>query len=334
MATTVVYSGPNDLLERVDRDGCFVIRGFFDRAAVVEARREVEAVFDADERRRAAGNVPANDQSTRLRSIYVPLMHTMWFMSLRSPAFCRLVNDAFASPTIKDFIRDLAGSFRLRIDLARRSSGKNDYVDDFQVPHEWHRDTPGEFTFGIFLDDLTTPRSGGTTCIRGSHHDVCDPRWDLMIGAGVNKTRVEYLNDRARRDLPAAFSTRAPLNAQVREVSRPQVYEMLGEMGDLYFFLNETWHGRAPNTTGKRFMLARIGGFASDFPFKDDIPLPTQIDTLPDPLRAMYDRNPRRHGQPSTYLQRLYAAPRLRELTQAAKREKNALIPEMLAGRS
>ncbi|MEO1040290.1 MAG: phytanoyl-CoA dioxygenase family protein [Pseudomonadota bacterium] len=331
--STAIYSGPMDLAERTERDGCFVAKNFLDRDAVLEARAEVKAILDADEaRREAEGDIPAVDSTTPFRSIFVPLMHTAWFMSCQSPAFCRLVNDMFAHPEIQRWIRHVCGdNLRLRVDLARRASGANDYVDDFQIPHVWHRDTLGEFTFGIFLDDMPEDRGdvGGTAVIKGTHWDGQDPRWDLMLGQN-NVTRKEHLQNKSLLNLPPEHNRGAMLNRMVRERARKKKFELTGQMGDIYLFLNDCWHGRAPNTTGERFMLARIGGFASDFPFKDDIPLPDSISALPEPLRGHYNRSPRPNSDPNTLLRRMSRSRKPSLLTWLAAREKDRIVKQAI----
>ena len=58
--------------------------------------------------------------------------------------------------------------------------------------------------------------------------------------------------------------------------------------GDIYLFLNDTWHGRHGNKSTNKLMIARIGGFPTDFEFKDDIALPGSTDPLPASLQRRY----------------------------------------------
>ena len=163
-------------------------------------------------------------------------MHTIWFPSLQSPAYLELTNDMFSSSPIKSFIKDLAGdNLRMRVDLIRRSSGENDWVDDFQLPHVWHRDTLGEFTFGIFFDDLPESGAGGTAVIPGTHWDTRDPRWDLMLGPDTNMTRKHHLGNRQLLTLPKEYSSEAKLNQRVAKKANTKKVEISGQMGDIYF---------------------------------------------------------------------------------------------------
>ena len=137
--STVCYDGPSNFIDVVEKDGYFLIKNFFKREAVEKARAELKVILDKDETRRKKAGGPSVDASVEFRSIYTKLMHTIWFPSLQSPSYLQLTNDMFSSSSIKDFIKVLAGdNFRMRVDLIRRSSGENDWVDDFQLPHVWH----------------------------------------------------------------------------------------------------------------------------------------------------------------------------------------------------
>ena len=137
--STECYDGPSNFIDVVEKDGYFLIKNFFKREAVEKARAELKVILDKDETRRKKAGGPSVDASVEFRSIYTKLMHTIWFPSLQSPSYLQLTNDMFSSSYVKDFIKGLAGdNFRMRVDLIRRSSGENDWVDDFQLPHVWH----------------------------------------------------------------------------------------------------------------------------------------------------------------------------------------------------
>ena len=48
------------------------------------------------------------------------------------------------------------------------------------LPHDWHRDSPGEFGIGIFLSDVPDGGNGGTALMRGSHLFPYCPRWQAL----------------------------------------------------------------------------------------------------------------------------------------------------------
>ena len=330
--SSVIYKGDHDFLERTEVDGCFVIRNFFDRDTVIKAKQELTKILDKDEARREGLKLPAVDSSVKYRSIYTRLMHSLWFPSMQSPTYLKLVNDMFDHSSIKSFVRGLAGdNMQLRIDLIRRSSGANDHIDEYELPHMWHRDTLGEFTFGIFFDDLPEEGCGGTAAVKGTHWDARDVRWDLMIAPNGNLTRKHHLGNRSLLKLPKEYSDQAPLNAKLRKRCKKNMLEMTGKMGDIYFFLNDTWHGRAANTTGKRWMISRFGGFATDFQFKDDIPLPKGMAQLPKPWSTHFDRNPVPNTDANSLLRRMAASRKRDPLTYWAAREKDKLMKKFYA---
>lgn len=329
MSTVIYKEGKEKLIDIVERDGVFVLKNFFDRKAVEETRAELLDLIDKDEARRKKGRFPAVDTSVKYRSIYTKLMHTIWFPCLQSKNYQTLLNDMFDAPVMREFMRELTGdSFRIRVDLWRRSSGENDKVADFQLPHVWHRDTLGEFTFGIFFDDLPEHGAGGTAVIPGTHWYKEDPRWDLMVGEKMNMTRKYHLGNRDLVNLPDGFRSLAPNNRQLTHELNQKKRELTGQMGDIYFFLNDTYHGRAPNLSGKRWLIARTGCFGTEFPFKDDIPLPEGIDTLPEPLRTHFRTDQAPNSQTNTLLRRMAFKRKVNPLIQKAAAEKDSVLKE------
>lgn len=327
--SSVVYKGAGNLIERVEHDGFFILKNFFSREAVEKARAELLKLIDADEARREAGRFPKVDMTGDYRSIYTKFMHTVWFPCLQSERYRTLLNDMFDAPVIRDLMYGLVGeSLRIRIDLWRRSSGVNDRVADFQLPHVWHRDTPGEFTFGIFLDDLPEQGAGGTAVIPGSHWYKEDPRWDLMLGEKTNMTRKYHLGNRELVFLPDAYRDMAPNNRKLTEELNKRKVELCGQMGDIYFFLNDTYHGRAPNVTGQKWMIARTGCFGTEFPFKNDIPLPDGLENLPEPLRTHFRTDQAPNMKSNTLLRRMAFARKSDPLVEKAAAEKDSVLSE------
>jgi len=218
-----------------------------------------------------------------------PHMHTMLFPAFRSANIAALVESMLAHPLVAEMLRRIIGAeYRLRVDLVRMASGVNDSVGDFQLPHEWHRDSPGEFTFGIFFDDMSAPFSGGTAAINGgTHYLPYDPIWDFMFGEQTYTTKQNYLANKYVFVKPECRKIEV-FNRMFKKQLSSQFEEIRGKAGDVYFFLNDTWHGRAPIKQGGRFMTMRVGGYPTDFPFKDDLPLPPGYDALPPRLKRRY----------------------------------------------
>jgi hypothetical protein len=281
---------PASFIAKVGADGFCVFPGLLSRSEVGAAREELVALLEADLAYRTAKGIAVDDHwLDGFHYSLTPLMHTMLFPAFLSAQTAGLIEQVMASPLVAEVLRTLIGDeYRLRVDLVRRASGKDDTVDDFQLPHEWHRDTPGEFTLGIFLDDMSEPNSGGTTVIGGGTHMLpFDPIWDFMLGEKSFTTKANFLkghcvwvNQECRR--------LHRYNDKLRRELSDRVVEIRGQVGDAYLFLNDTWHGRAPNRQGKRFMTIRFGGFPTDFAFKNDLPVPKATAPLPPLLARRY----------------------------------------------
>ena len=325
--TSVIFDGTQDIIGQTREHGFFEVDSFFDTTVVAEARAEMAALLDRDVKtRKTADDIKGFTRFDRgqFKTMLTDQMHTRFFPSWESPTFARMAGDLFSHPAIEAFRREVLGEhIRLRIDLIRRASGTNDVVDPFQIPHAWHRDTPGEFTFGIFFDDLETPNSGGTGVIPGTHLEARDPRWELLLSDDGMPMRDQYLA--GLRRLPPGTWDRAPLNRDIRESLRSRTHEIRGRAGGIYFFFNDTWHGRFGNSSGQQHMIARIGGFATEFAFKDDIPLPTEGECLDARLFELYRADSPANTSPDTLVQEMQrrgSSPHF----EAAAQEKLALL--------
>jgi hypothetical protein len=281
------------LVDQVSKDGYCTMPGFLSKEDTLAARAELAGFLDQDLAHRKTANIQVSDHIRDGHHYSLTShMHTMLFPAFRSHRMAMMLEKIITDQAIKKFVEAIIGeNYRFRVDLVRRASGVDDSVDEFQIPHEWHRDTPGEFTFGIFLDDMREEFSGGTAVIEGgTHFQPYDPIWDFMFGQKSYTTKANYLANRAvwvddkcrRFDLLNRFAKHRLMNRTV---------EIRGDAGDVYFFLNDSWHGRAPNKTGKQFMTIRFGGFPTDFAFKDDLPLPAGAENLPPELRKRYSAN-------------------------------------------
>jgi len=266
--TTSVRS--EDLVKFVKKYGYFKVSGFFPRERIQSVRTELLVLLDRDLERRSAlaeetkPPVKRMDEDLYLTT-FTRVMHTRFFPSFECNAFADLIGDMLEDPRLAGLIDEILGKdYKLRSDLIRRSSGINDSVDIVQLPHEWHRDTLAEFTFGVFFDDVTTPNSGGTSVIPGTHTSVLDPRWDLMLAEKARPDYERFLSGNHWID-PNLYKL-TKMNRRARWELARRRKELLGEMGDIYFFFNQTWHGRAPNTSNQALAIARVGGHAAGHP--------------------------------------------------------------------
>jgi len=301
----VTYQGQQDIFKEASEKGFFVLKNFFKRESIVKVREELVKILDEDLEYRKLHQLTVADlnykqmehQNSRLdgSSSLTHHMHTYLFPAFQCELFASLVEQMFAHEVIHNFIEKAIGpNSRLRVDLFRRASGIDDYCDEFELPHRWHRDTVGEFTFGFYLDDMDIPQSGCTAVVPGTHRSSYSPLWNLVFSPKNNYTSYEdFVNNNMNYTyFPQMFVPLALFNRKLRKKLSNHFVELSGRMGDIFFFFNDTWHGRAPNRTGKKFMLCRIGGFASGFKFKDDLPLPKPINVLPPLLAEYYSTKP------------------------------------------
>ena len=74
-------------------------------------------------------------------------------------------------------------------------------------------------------------------------------------------------------------------------------------------------------------MAVRFGGFASDFAFKDDIPLPVDgRETLPPSLSRRYEPDPPINSDISTLLRRMETGRRSNWLLELARLERKVIV--------
>jgi hypothetical protein len=309
--------------------GFFVLKGFFDPARVRKVRAELDQLFDADLSLRSAKGLPVTHKVDGVTYELTNMIHTILFPSILNAAFAQMWDEIFEHPDVKEFLKRIAGeNIQMRVDLVRRSTGVNDTIDEFQIPHNWHRDTNGEFTLGIFFDDLSKRYSGGTIAIPGTHWTPFDPIWDFVIGNKSYTNKVNYLKDECVW-LPDDLAKKALANRQYEATLKASPVEMCGTFGDIYFFFNDVYHGRAPNHTGGKLMMSRLGGFSAAFDFKDDIQLPNFPAGYPQSLIDVYAKKPKFKRDSTFLLGEMDAARKGQDLQHIARIEKMLLVREV-----
>ena len=166
----------------------------------------------------------------------------------------------------------------------RRMTGEYDpgpkYPRGSSLPHEWHRDSPGELGIGILLTDIPEGGNAGTAFVPGSHLFPYCPRWNTLFSS-------EYrLEDLIRLGNPT-MARYAPFSRLLALKTLRRRREASGKRGDLFFFFNDVRHGRYPNLHGRQTMLLLLGSFATEFPFPDKVtpPAPDVLAKLPPAIR-------------------------------------------------
>ena len=134
----------NDLVSETEANGYFILKNVIDLKEVVAVRNELLPLFDDDIECRNHNNIRLEDwDNDEYQTSLTDKMHTILFPSCRSSMLAHLINELISNPTIQLFLERVIGKhYRLRVDLVRLSSGVNDRVDDFELPHAWHRDSP------------------------------------------------------------------------------------------------------------------------------------------------------------------------------------------------
>jgi ectoine hydroxylase-related dioxygenase (phytanoyl-CoA dioxygenase family) len=314
------------LIQRVESDGFVVIPRLLDAQSVLRARQDLVALLDEDLATRVNGtvrggvNYEATDGKLYPRSVFEPEQHTLYFPTAYSAAVRHLVEQIVSNPQIKAFTdRVLGKNFRLRVDYVRRLTGVNDEVHHFELPHEWHRDNPGAFTFGIFFDDVAAS-SGATTALRGTHWEPYDPRFEMLFSERSYLSRNKYPGRCGSKLMRYAVASRL-----ARRRLRNEIVEMAGAPGDVYFFLNDVWHGRAPNIRGSKNIILRFNGYPTEFEAPENVPLHAACAGYTGEIGRRFSRQQVRNSDSTTLMQRMMGRKPRRNLVAVAAWEKRAL---------
>ena len=299
-------------LAELERSGFVVVPDFFCVTEVDAAREELVRVLDLDAGMRRAKGCAAADwrEGPTPSSSSTGVMHTVLFPSLHCPTLAAMMDRLLESPMGRHFLRGAVGEhYRLRVDLGRITTGAHDVGPGGALPHDWHRDPPGEWTIGIFLADLEEDGHSATAGLPGTHVLPFNPYWDFMLSRPCYRSKAAYLDTQYRYMLDW-FYRHNLFQGRVRRFFETRARGMFGRRGDWYFFFNDVWHGRQPNLFGRKLVMVRLGGFATEYPFKDDIPVPEFPASVPRSYADHY-----RAGQPvnvgtDSLLQRMAARQR------------------------
>jgi hypothetical protein len=283
-------------VKELEAKGFFVFRDFFNLKEVDKAREEISHWLDADlEDRAKNGVIDAWHQSAIGTTILTPPTHLMLDAYAKSSTLDRLVETILTDPYSSEVLKELAGPhIKLRGYNVQKLTGKSDPKPSFGVasnPHEWHRDSPGEIGIAIFLEDVPGPNNGATSIVTGSHYFPYCPRWNCLFGQ-------PYLLRSGGRGVNLFLRFNIFNRLLVKRIVNKQATGAYGRQGDFYFFINDLWHGREPNTQGRAGIKVMIGAFAVDDPFPDSVPVPDKdiVDKLPPKLGQVAAQYSPEHG--------------------------------------
>ena len=114
----------------------------------------------------------------------------------KSPALDKIVDLILTDPTSSAVLRKMVGAnvkfrgYNIRLMTGNYDPGPRPSLPtELTLPHDWHRDSPGEFGIGIFLSDVPAGGNGGTALMRGSHMFPYCPRWNTLLNSFWCATR-------------------------------------------------------------------------------------------------------------------------------------------------
>ena len=249
--------------------GFHVFHDFLDKDLVEKAREEITEWLDADLReRKESGSSSPWHSGTAGTSILTRPTHILLDAYARSPALDQLVEKILSDSFSGGVLKELAGEqIKFRGYNIQRMTGAADPRPDIGVapnPHEWHRDSPGEFGIALFLEDVPGPNNGATSLVQGSHYFPYCPRWNCLFGPPYS---TKYGQSGMKWFLRFNLFNRL----LARNVVTSAATGAYGKQGDFYFFINDVWHGREPNTNGRTGIKMMIGAFPADDPFPDKV---------------------------------------------------------------
>jgi hypothetical protein len=253
----------------LETNGFHVFHDFLDRDVVEKARQEITEWLEADLQERAESGSSAPWHSGQAgTSILTSPTHILLDAYARSPVLDQLVEKILSDPFSGGVLKELAGEqIKFRGYNIQRMTGAPDPRPNIGVasnPHEWHRDSLGEFGIALFLEDVPGPDNGATSLVPGSHYFPYCPRWNCLFGPPYT---TKYGHGGLSWFLRLNFFNRL-LGRNVVTKTATGAY---GNQGDFYFFINDVWHGREPNTHGRTGIKVMVGAFPADDPFPDKV---------------------------------------------------------------
>jgi putative 2OG-Fe(II) oxygenase len=256
------------LSQALEEDGFCFFRNFFDSAIVEQAYREIEVLYQQDLQERAQNSISeALYHGASCHSVLTAPSHLMLNIYAKSPTFDQMFEAFLTHPVSAGVLENLIGKhIKLRGYNVRRMTGQYDPSpqpgDASALPHEWHRDSKGEICIAFLLTDVPGPGESATALLPGAHRFSYCPRWNNLFSRHAYKGLKFFL-------LHNLFNKRLAKQVFARATGA------YGQRGDVYIFINDTWHGRQPNLNGREAMIVMVGAFATDFPFPDKIDPPS-----------------------------------------------------------
>lgn len=278
---------------QLEANGFVMLKGLFSSSEAQQAHQELETCYQKDLQARAEQkNKSSHWKGPCGHTVLTHPSHLLIDVYTQSPTLDQMFEKFLTHPETQPLLEKLAGkNIKLRGYNVRRMTGK------FDPPpaHEWHRDSLGEFGFGILLTDIAPDTNAATSFVPGSHLFPYCPRWNNLFYIPETVlpwlTRFSFFNKRLSRQVLQGHTG------------------AYGKKGDAYIFINDTWHGRQPNLHGQETMVVLIGAFPTDYEFPDQvIPPPADIlNQLPPAVRGIASTQLPRNEYADTILRRTIA---------------------------
>lgn len=261
---------------KIERDGYLIIKNYLSKPDICCAKNDIDRYIELDLNERnndgsmfgryeGSAGVTHNNQGRHIITDFFG----------RSEILENEVANFFSDVNVKGLLEHIGGKhLKLRGFNSRKLSGIKDYS-----AMEWHRDNYGEITVAIIMDSSNISNDGATCVIPGSHIYPCCPFKDLNFEQPFPIPKMPIWQ--------RFFSS-----ILERRVAKSAV-DIVGEVGDVYIFLGDLWHGRRVNLVNNNGMVFFIGLFPSEIPFpqhsKVNIPESSVLDRLPLELRKLVD---------------------------------------------
>lgn len=257
----------------LEKDGFVFLRQLFSPEQAEKAHQEIESCYQKDLQAREQQKTKTSHwEGPCGHSVLTRPSHLLIDAYAKSPTLDEMFEKFLTSPETQPLIERLAGkNIKLRGYNIRRMTG----AYDPPPAHEWHRDSLGEFGFGILLTDIEPDTNAATSFVPGSHLFPYCPRWNNLFY--IPETVMPFL------------SRFAFFNNLLAKKALKGHTAAFGKKGDAYIFINDTWHGRQPNLNGKESMVVLIGAFPTEYNFPDKVvPPPSEVlDRLPPKLKEV-----------------------------------------------
>jgi putative 2OG-Fe(II) oxygenase len=257
--------------KHLETEGFVTFENLFSSELATKAHDEINKWYQEDLQHRKAQNIEIEHWAGPVgHYVLTQPTHLMIDGYTKSPTLDLMFEHFLTSELTQPVIEKLAGkNIKLRGYNIRKMTGAYNPAP----AHEWHRDSLGEFGFGILLTDIDPDENAATSFVPGSHLFPYCPRWNNLFYQP--------------RWILSFFYKHNFFNRLLGKKVLKNATGAFGKKGDAYIFINDTWHGRQPNLHGKEGMVVLIGAFPTEYNFPDKVtPTPEKVlKLLPPNLR-------------------------------------------------